>query len=147
MENVTPTALRPQSVGQGRRRKQGADLNDARRAIGSVCLSTAPSLRLTEGRPTTLVSADTGVGDLALFDLPLDAAATSAALAFSVSQTASGIESMSRASFVMPKVETAFRRNNAVCDTTTGWRFVNRRIWTCTGSTRGPKRGERRRGV
>ncbi|MFG6499023.1 3-oxoadipyl-CoA thiolase [Sulfitobacter sp. 1A13191] len=38
---------------------------------------------------------------------------------------AGGIESMSRAPFVMPKAETAFSRNNAVYDTTIGWRFVN----------------------
>jgi acetyl-CoA C-acetyltransferase len=39
---------------------------------------------------------------------------------------AGGVESMSRAPFVMPKADTAFSRNNAVYDTTIGWRFVNR---------------------
>ncbi|MDO9197425.1 3-oxoadipyl-CoA thiolase [Rhodoferax sp.] len=39
---------------------------------------------------------------------------------------AGGVESMSRAPFVMPKAETAFSRANAVYDTTIGWRFVNR---------------------
>ncbi|WP_300659966.1 3-oxoadipyl-CoA thiolase [Hydrogenophaga sp.] len=39
---------------------------------------------------------------------------------------AGGVESMSRAPFVMPKAETAFGRNNAVYDTTIGWRFVNK---------------------
>ena len=39
---------------------------------------------------------------------------------------AGGVESMSRAPFVMPKAETAFSRNNAVYDTTIGWRFVNK---------------------
>ncbi len=39
---------------------------------------------------------------------------------------AGGVESMSRAPFVMPKAETAFSRTNAVFDTTIGWRFVNR---------------------
>jgi 3-oxoadipyl-CoA thiolase len=38
---------------------------------------------------------------------------------------AGGVESMSRAPFVMPKAEAAFSRNNAVYDTTIGWRFVN----------------------
>ncbi|HEX7955121.1 MAG TPA: 3-oxoadipyl-CoA thiolase [Burkholderiales bacterium] len=38
---------------------------------------------------------------------------------------AGGVESMSRAPFVMPKAEAAFSRNNAVFDTTIGWRFVN----------------------
>ena len=39
---------------------------------------------------------------------------------------AGGVESMSRAPFVVPKAETAFSRANAVYDTTIGWRFVNR---------------------
>jgi len=38
---------------------------------------------------------------------------------------AGGVESMSRAPFVMPKAETAFSRSNAVYDTTIGWRFIN----------------------
>jgi len=38
---------------------------------------------------------------------------------------AGGVESMSRAPFVMPKAETAFSRSNTVYDTTIGWRFVN----------------------
>jgi acetyl-CoA acyltransferase len=39
---------------------------------------------------------------------------------------AGGVESMSRAPFVLPKAETAFGRDNAVYDTTIGWRFVNK---------------------
>ncbi len=39
---------------------------------------------------------------------------------------AGGVESMSRAPFVMPKAESAFSRTNTVEDTTIGWRFVNR---------------------
>ena len=38
---------------------------------------------------------------------------------------AGGVESMSRAPFVMPKAESAFSRANAIHDTTIGWRFVN----------------------
>jgi 3-oxoadipyl-CoA thiolase len=38
---------------------------------------------------------------------------------------AGGVESMSRAPFVMPKAEAAFSRSNTVYDTTLGWRFVN----------------------
>lgn len=38
---------------------------------------------------------------------------------------AGGVESMSRAPFVMPKAETAFSRSAEVFDTTIGWRFVN----------------------
>jgi acetyl-CoA C-acetyltransferase len=39
---------------------------------------------------------------------------------------AGGVESMSRAPFVMPKAESAFARSNAVYDTTIGWRFINK---------------------
>ncbi|MGA0952303.1 MAG: 3-oxoadipyl-CoA thiolase [Candidatus Puniceispirillaceae bacterium] len=38
---------------------------------------------------------------------------------------AGGVESMSRAPFVMPKAETAFARSKQIFDTTIGWRFVN----------------------
>ena len=38
---------------------------------------------------------------------------------------AGGVESMSRAPFVMPKAESAFSRTNSVQDTTIGWRFIN----------------------
>jgi acetyl-CoA acyltransferase len=39
---------------------------------------------------------------------------------------AGGVESMSRAPFVMPKADSAFSRNAEIYDTTIGWRFVNR---------------------
>src|SRR3546814_10102310 len=39
---------------------------------------------------------------------------------------AGGVESMSRAPFVMGKAETAFSRSAAIFDTTIGWRFVNK---------------------
>lgn len=38
---------------------------------------------------------------------------------------AGGVESMSRAPFVMPKADTAFSRSAEIFDTTIGWRFVN----------------------
>ena len=38
---------------------------------------------------------------------------------------AGGVESMSRAPFVMPKAESEFSRSNVVHDTTIGWRFIN----------------------
>lgn len=38
---------------------------------------------------------------------------------------AGGVESMTRAPFVMPKADSAFSRSNAVFDTTIGWRFIN----------------------
>ena len=36
-----------------------------------------------------------------------------------------GVESMSRAPFVLPKADSAFSRNHAIFDTTIGWRFIN----------------------
>ncbi|MEY4414129.1 MAG: Beta-ketoadipyl CoA thiolase, partial [Pseudomonadota bacterium] len=38
---------------------------------------------------------------------------------------AGGVESMSRAPFVVPKAESAFSRANSIQDTTIGWRFIN----------------------
>ncbi len=55
---------------------------------------------------------------------------------------AGGVESMSRAPFVMPKAETAFSRNNAVYDTTIGWRFVNPLMKAQYGIDSMPETGE-----
>ncbi|HCP01454.1 MAG TPA: 3-oxoadipyl-CoA thiolase [Rhodospirillaceae bacterium] len=41
---------------------------------------------------------------------------------------AGGVESMSRAPFVMPKATSAFSRTNQIEDTTIGWRFINPKI-------------------
>ncbi|GHF10979.1 acetyl-CoA acetyltransferase [Kordiimonas sediminis] len=41
---------------------------------------------------------------------------------------AGGVESMSRAPFVMPKASSAFSRNAEIYDTTIGWRFVNKKL-------------------
>jgi len=41
---------------------------------------------------------------------------------------ASGVESMTRAPFVMPKASSSFQRNAEVYDTTLGWRFINKRL-------------------
>jgi acetyl-CoA C-acetyltransferase len=41
---------------------------------------------------------------------------------------AGGVESMTRAPFVMPKAEGPFSRSNAIYDTTIGWRFVNKKL-------------------
>ncbi|GAA5071440.1 3-oxoadipyl-CoA thiolase [Roseibacterium beibuensis] len=47
---------------------------------------------------------------------------------------AGGVESMSRAPFVMPKAEAAFSRANAVYDTTIGWRFPNPKLHDAYGT-------------
>ena len=47
---------------------------------------------------------------------------------------AGGVESMSRAPFVMPKADTAFSRSNAVYDTTIGWRFTNPKMKSLYGT-------------
>jgi len=41
---------------------------------------------------------------------------------------AGGVESMTRAPFVMPKADAAFSRSSTIYDTTIGWRFVNKRM-------------------
>ena len=55
---------------------------------------------------------------------------------------AGGVESMSRAPFVMPKAETAFSRANAVYDTTIGWRFVNKLMRQAHGIDSMPETAE-----
>ena len=53
-----------------------------------------------------------------------------------------GVESMSRAPFVMPKADAAFSRNAEVYDTTIGWRFINPRLKERFGVDSMPETGE-----
>lgn len=55
---------------------------------------------------------------------------------------AGGVESMSRAPFVMPKAESGFTRANAVYDTTIGWRFVNKLMDKTYGTDSMPETAE-----
>jgi 3-oxoadipyl-CoA thiolase len=55
---------------------------------------------------------------------------------------AGGVESMSRAPFVMPKSDRAFSRVNEVFDTTIGWRFVNPKMETLYGTDSMPETAE-----
>ena len=55
---------------------------------------------------------------------------------------AGGVESMSRAPFVMPKAESAYSRSNAVYDTTIGWRFINPKMKALYGVDSMPETGE-----
>ena len=55
---------------------------------------------------------------------------------------AGGVESMSRAPFVMPKAETAFSRNTEIYDTTIGWRFINPLMKKQYGVDSMPETGE-----
>lgn len=55
---------------------------------------------------------------------------------------AGGVESMSRAPFVMPKAETAFSRNAEIYDSTIGWRFVNPVMKAQYGVDSMPETGE-----
>jgi 3-oxoadipyl-CoA thiolase len=55
---------------------------------------------------------------------------------------AGGVESMSRAPFVMPKAESAFSRTSAIYDTTIGWRFVNPRMKSQYGTDQMPETAE-----
>lgn len=55
---------------------------------------------------------------------------------------AGGAESMTRAPFVMPKADAPFSRNNAVYDTTIGWRFINKRLQEDFGTDSMPETAE-----
>ena len=55
---------------------------------------------------------------------------------------AGGVENMSRAPFVMPKSESAFSRSNKVEDTTIGWRFINKKMFSIYGTDSMPETAE-----
>jgi 3-oxoadipyl-CoA thiolase len=73
-------------------------------------------------------------------------AVVSAARAIKVGEAevviAGGVESMSRAPFVMPKADTAFSRDAQIFDTTIGWRFVNPAMKARYGIDSMPETGE-----
>jgi acetyl-CoA acyltransferase len=55
---------------------------------------------------------------------------------------AGGVESMTRAPFVMGKATEAFSRSNEIYDTTIGWRFVNQQMQKIYGTDAMPETGE-----
>lgn len=55
---------------------------------------------------------------------------------------AGGVDSMTRAPFVMPKPETAFGRQASIYDTTIGWRFINARMKALYGVDSMPETGQ-----
>jgi 3-oxoadipyl-CoA thiolase len=55
---------------------------------------------------------------------------------------AGGVESMSRAPFVMPKADNAFSRDARIYDTTIGWRFVNPELQAAYGTDSMPQTGQ-----
>ena len=55
---------------------------------------------------------------------------------------AGGVESMSRAPFVMGKAESAFSRDAQMYDTTIGWRFINPKMQEAYGTDSMPETGE-----
>ena len=55
---------------------------------------------------------------------------------------AGGVESMSRAPFVIPKAQSAFSRSTEIADTTLGWRFVNPRMQLLYGTDSMPETAE-----
>ena len=55
---------------------------------------------------------------------------------------AGGVESMSRAPFVMPKADAAFSRTSAIYDTTIGWRFINAKMKALYGVDQMPETAE-----
>lgn len=75
----------------------------------------------------------------------MDAIATAArTIAFGDAEViiAGGVESMSRAPFVMPKASTAYSRQAEIFDTTIGWRFINPKLQAKYGTDSMPETGE-----
>ncbi len=75
----------------------------------------------------------------------MDAIATAArTIAFGDADVmiAGGVESMSRAPFVMPKATVAFSRHAEIYDTTIGWRFINPKLQQQYGTESMPETGE-----
>jgi len=96
---------------------------------------------LLAGLPTTVAGATIN----RLCGSGMDAVGTSArAIRSGEAQLmiAGGVESMSRAPFVLPKADRAFSRNAEIYDTTIGWRFVNKLMKQQYGVDSMPETGE-----
>jgi 3-oxoadipyl-CoA thiolase len=92
---------------------------------------------ISEGVPGTTMNRLCGSG--------MDAVGTAArAIACGEAEfvLAGGVESMSRAPFVMAKAEAPYQRSAEIFDTTIGWRFVNRRLREAYGIDSMPETGE-----
>lgn len=92
---------------------------------------------LPEGTPGSTINRLCGSGMDALMSAARAIKAGEAEL-----MIAGGVESMSRAPFVMPKAETAFSRHAEIHDTTIGWRFVNPLMKQQYGVDSMPETGE-----
>ena len=75
-------------------------------------------------------------------DLAIGAKQTWVTMDLLTKQGAGGVESMSRAPFVLPKAESGFGRSSAIYDTTIGWRFFNKLIKERYGADSMPETAE-----
>ena len=100
--------------GLSRLRQSGRRGQPQRRAHGGAARGPARDRARGHGQPALRL----GHGGVAAAARAIRAGDVDVAIA-------GGVESMTRAPFVMPKAETAFVRTAAIYDTTIGWRFVN----------------------
>ena len=134
LKDVRPDDLLAIPLAELKRRSPGIDWNQVDDCIMG-CANQAGEDNRNVARMAALLA---GLGDAVpattinrLCGSGLDAVAM-AARAIKAGEAhlmlAGGVESMTRAPFVMPKADSAFSRTNAVYDTTIGWRFVNKRL-------------------
>jgi acetyl-CoA acetyltransferase len=126
----------PASIGSGRRRhlrlrQPGGRGQSQRRA------HVAAARRLPLEVPGTTINRLCGSGMDAVI-----AAARAIKAGEAELMIAGGVESMSRAPFVMPKADSAFSRNAEIHDTTIGWRFINPLMKKQYGVDSMPETGE-----
>ncbi len=123
----------------------GDDINDViagcANQAGEDNRNVAKMAALLAGLPTNVA----GMTVNRLCASGLDAIATAArTIAFGDAEVmiAGGVESMSRAPFVMPKATSAYSRHAEIYDTTIGWRFINPKLQKQYGTDSMPETGE-----
>ncbi len=103
----------------------------------NVARMSALLASLPVGVPGTTINRLCGSGMDAVLVAARQIAAGEASL-----MIAGGVESMSRAPFVMPKADTAFSRAAEIHDTTIGWRFINPAMQAAYGTDSMPQTGQ-----
>ncbi len=134
LAGVRPDDLLAHTIAALVKRNPSADVNDIEDVIAGAANQSGEDNRnvarmslLLAGLPSTI--AGTTVNRLCASGLQaIMDGARAIACGDANLVIACGVESMSRAPFVMPKSSSAWERNPQVFDTTMGWRFVNKRL-------------------
>lgn len=148
LSSVRPDDMLAMVIGDLLHRNPGLQHDDIDEVIAGCANQSGEDNRNIAKMSALLAGLPTSVAGMTVNRLcasGMDAIATAArTIAFGDAELiiAGGVESMSRAPFVMPKPTTAFSRQAEIFDTTMGWRFINPKLQKRYGTESMPETGE-----